>query len=132
MLLSSNTNKVIELVKMFEDLKEIDKLRLAIHLLENIDFATDFGVDSIIALLKEVLCKLDPNYSKTITNFAVYKNLLFLSAKYMELDYMAKKKFSVEMLFSIYETNFDKDEINKLINEKLDIYNYCYSLNLAI
>lgn len=34
MLLDSNTEKVINLALMIDDLKEIDKVRLAIHLLE--------------------------------------------------------------------------------------------------
>ncbi len=36
MLLDDNTEKVIDLVNMFDDLKGIDKVRLAIHLLEDI------------------------------------------------------------------------------------------------
>ena len=33
MLLDNNTKKVIELIGMFDDLKKIDKIRLAIYLL---------------------------------------------------------------------------------------------------
>ena len=35
MLLSDNTERVIDLIEMFDDLKDFDKIRLAIHLLEN-------------------------------------------------------------------------------------------------
>ena len=38
MLLDSNTKKVIALLDMFDNLKNIDKVRLAIYLLENKNF----------------------------------------------------------------------------------------------
>lgn len=47
----------------------------------------------------------------------------------MELSELEKKKFSVEMLFNIYNTDFN-EEINKNINDNLDVFNYYYSLNL--
>lgn len=128
MLLDSNTNKVIDLLDMFDDLKSIDKVRLAIYLLENKNFGVNFNIKDMIILLKEILNKLDPSYSKTIVNFAKYKNLLFLSAKYLELDSIEKKKFSIEMLFNIYETDFKDKNINKEINNHLYVYDYCYSL----
>ena len=81
----------------------------------------------MIILLKEILNKLEPSYSKTIVNFK-YKHLLFLSAKYLELDSIEKKKFSIEMLFNIYETDFKDKNINKEINKHLYVYDYCYSL----
>lgn len=55
MLLDNNTKKVIELIGMFDDLKKIDKIRLAIYLLENKNFDINFNVKDIIILLKEVL-----------------------------------------------------------------------------
>lgn len=128
MLLDSNTKKVIDLLDMFDYLKNIDKIRLAIYLLENKNFDINFNIKDIIILLKEVLNKLDPSYSKTIVNFAKYKNLLFLSAKYLELDSIEKKKFSIEMLFNIYETDFKDKNINKEINNHLYVCDYCYSL----
>ena len=72
--------------------------------------------------------KLDPSYSKTIVNFSKYKHLLFLSAKYLELTDIEKKKFTIEMLFNIYETDFKDKIINKEINNHLYVYDYCYSL----
>lgn len=128
MLLDSNTKKVIDLVNMFDDLKNIDKIRLAIYLLENKNFDINFNIKDIIILLKEVLNKLDPSYSKNIVNFSKYKHLLFLSAKYLELTEMEKKKFSIEMLFNINETNFKDKAINKEINKHLYVYDYCYSV----
>lgn len=70
MLLDSNTKKVIELTNMYDDLKNIDKLRLAIYLLENKNFYINFNIKDMIILLKDVLNKLDPSYSKSIVNFS--------------------------------------------------------------
>ncbi len=131
MLLNYNSEKVIDLVKNIENLKNIDKVRLAIYLLENKDFSVDnFDIEKLIALLKEILSNLDPNYGKVITNFAIYKNLMLILAKYMELPYLDKKKFSIELLFNIYESDFKDDTINKKINEELNIYDYSFSLNI--
>ena len=52
MLLSNNTYKVIKLLIKYDDLNSIDKLRLAIYLLENKNFSVDFNVRDIIILLK--------------------------------------------------------------------------------
>ncbi len=128
MLLDNNTKKVIDLLNMFDDLKNIDKVRLAIYLLENKNFDINFNIKDIIILLKEILNKLDPSYSKSIVNFSKYKHLLFLSAKYLELTEIEKKKFSIEMLFNIYETDFKDKIIKKEINNHLYVYDYCYSL----
>ena len=129
MLLDSNTERVMDLVDMVDDLNGIYKIRLAIHLLEEHYFSTKYD-ESFIRLLKEVLEKLDPNSKKVITNFAKYKNLLFISAKYMELTTLEKQKFSVEMLFNIFQYDFKNEEINTKINEQLNVYDYCYSLNV--
>ena len=80
MLLENNTKRVMNLVDMIDDLNAIDKIRLAIHLLEESYFSTEYD-EEFIRLLKAVLGILDPNYKKLITNFAKYKNLLFISAK---------------------------------------------------
>ena len=82
----------------------------------------------MIILLKEVLNKLDPSYSKTIVNFAKYQNLLFFSAKYLELTEKEKQKFTIEMLFNIFETDFKDKNINKEINKHLEVYDYCYAI----
>lgn len=109
MLLDNNTKKVINLINNFDTLNNIDKLRLSIF-------------------LKEILSKLDSNYGKTIVNFSKYKHLLFFSAKYLELNDLEKKKFTVEMLFNIYETDFNDEIINNKINNYLLIYDYYYAL----
>lgn len=129
MLLENNTERVMNLVDIIDDLNGIDKVRLAIHLLEENYFSTKFD-ESFIRLLKEVLGILDQNYKKVITNFAKYKNLLFISAKYMELSTLEKQKFSVEMLFNIFQYNFKDEKINAKINYNLNVYDYYYSLNL--
>lgn len=129
MLLDSNTEKVMNLSLMVDDLKGIDKVRLAIHILEENYFSTKYD-ESFIKLLKKVLEQLDPESKKVITNFAKYKNLLFISAKYMELSLLEKQKFSVEMLFNIFQYKFQNEEINTKINNQLNVYDYCYSLNV--
>lgn len=129
MLLSNNTEKVIKLINMFENLNNVDKIRLGVHILEDLDFNSNYDVQKFIILLQDVLEVLDPKSKKVIMNFSKYGNLLFLSALYMELSELEKKKFSVEMLFNIYNTDFN-DFLNKTINEKLEVYNYYYSLNL--
>lgn len=130
MLLDNNSLKVIKLIGYVDELKNVDKVRLAIYILENKSFNTDFDIDKLVDLLKNILNKLEPKSSKVITNFAKYQNLLFISSKYMELNFYDKKRFSVELLFNIYETDFNNEEINVLINEQLDIYGYCYGLNI--
>lgn len=129
MLLDSNTEKVINLALMIDDLKGIDKVRLAIHLLEESYFSTKYD-ENFIKLLNEALEILDPNSKKVIINFAKYKNLLFISAKYMELSLLEKQKLSVELLFNIFQYDFKNEEINAKINQKLNVYDYYYSLNV--
>ena len=128
MLLESNTKKVIDLIHQFNNLSDIDKVRLAIYLLENKNFNVDFNVRDMIILLKQVLSVLDPSYTKVITNFSKYKHLLFFSAKYLELTEKEKKHFSIEMIFNIYENDFKDKIINDEINNHLLVYDYCYSL----
>lgn len=126
MLLENNTERVMNLVDMIDDLNGIDKIRLAIHLLEESFFSTEYD-ENFIKLLKEIL---DPDSKKVITNFAKYKNLLFISAKYMELSLLEKQKFSVELLFNIFQYNFKNEKINTKVNQVLNVYDYCYSLNV--
>lgn len=127
MLLDSNTEKVMNLVDMIDDLKGVDKVRLAIHLLEESCFSSKYD-EKFIELLNEVLEKLDSNSKKVITNFAKYKNLLFISAKYMELSLLEKQKFLVEILFNIFQYDFKNEEINSKINHNLNVYDYCYAM----
>ena len=128
MLLDNNTERVMNLIDMYDNLSNIDKVRLAIYLLENKGFEISFNIKDIVKLLKEVLDKLDPSYSKTIVNFANYKNLLFLSAKYLEFTEKEKQNFTIEMLFNIFETDFKDKDINKNINKNLYVYDYCYTI----
>lgn len=130
MLLDNNTERVMNLVDMVDDLNGIDKIRLAIHILEDLVFIPTYDITNFIKILKEVLEILDPDSKIVITNFAKYNNLLFISAKYMELSTLEKKKFSVEMLFNIFQYDFKNENINTIINHNLDVYDYCYSLNV--
>ena len=128
MLLSDNTNKVIDLLNMYDNLNDVDKIQLSIYLLENKNFSCSFTINELIILLKEILNNLDINYNKTIVNFNKYKHLVFLSSKYLELNNEEKKRFIIEMLFNIYETDFKKKTINEKINQELNIYDFYYSL----
>ncbi|MBR6690409.1 MAG: hypothetical protein IKL65_03670 [Bacilli bacterium] len=128
MLLDKNSQKVIDLIQKYDNLSDIDKIRLAIYLLENKNFNVDFNVRDMIILLKQVLSILDPNYTKVITNFSKYKHLLFFLVKYLELTEKEKKHFSIEMIFNIYENDFKDKVINDEINNHLLVYDYCYSL----
>ena len=130
MLLENNTERVMNLVDMIDDLNGIDKVRLAIHLIEDLGFTPIYDINNFIKLLKNVLLILDPESKNVIINFAKYKNLLFISAKYMELSLEEKKRFSVEMLFNIFQYDFKNEEINTKINQQLNVYDYCYSLNV--
>ena len=128
MLLDNNTKKVFDLIDMYDNLNNVDKVRLAIYLLENKNFYINFNIKDIIILLKEVLNKLDSSNSKNIVNFAKYKHLLLFSAKYLELTEKEKKNFTIEMLFNLFETDFKDKIINKEINKHLNVYDYCYAL----
>ena len=128
MLLDNNTKKVFDLLDMYNNLNNVDKVRLAIYLLENKNFYINFNIKDIIILLKEILNKLDPSYSKNIVNFAKYKHLLLFSAKYLELTEKEKKNFTIEMLFNLFDTDFKDKIINKEINKHLNVYDYCYAI----
>ena len=128
MILDKNSKKVIDLIQKYDNLSDIDKIRLAIYLLENKNFNVDFNVRDMIILLKQILSILDYNYTKVITNFSKYKHLLFFSAKYLELTEKEKKHFSIEMIFNIYENDFKDKVINNEVNNNLLVYDYCYSL----
>ena len=127
-MLDNNTKKVFDLIDMYDNLSNIDKVRLAIYLLDNKNFYINFNIKDIIILLKEILNKLDPSYSKNIVNFAKYKHLLLFSAKYLELTEKEKKNFTIEMLFNLFETDFKDKIINKEINKHLNVYDYCYAI----
>ena len=129
MLLDNNTEKVIHLARMVDDLNGIDKIRLAIHIFESLGFTTNYDIQRILKLLQEVLDIIEPNSKNKIINFSKYKNLLFISAKYMELSIEEKQKFSVELLFNIFQYDFKNEEINTIINQELNVYEYYYSLN---
>lgn len=129
MLLENNTERVMNLVDMVDDLNGIDKVRLGIHILEEKYFSTEYD-EEFIRLLKEVLEILDSNSKKVITNFAKYTSLLFISAKNMELSLLEKQKFLVEILFNIFQYDFENEKINTKINQKLNVYDYCYLLDV--
>ena len=130
MLLETNTEKVIDLIKKFDRLNNVDKIRLSIHLLENNHFNNELDSDKIINLLKEILGELDPEYKKVLINFSRYTTVMLMSGRYLEFSDIEKQKFLVEMLFNIYETDFKDKSINTRINNRLNVYDYAHSLNI--
>ena len=128
MLLDHNSEKVKELFKHFDFLKDTDKLRLAIYLLEYPNIILDYEVDSFITLLKEVLGTIDPNYKKVLECMANRKHLVMLLADYSLFGGIDKKKFLIEMLFNIYNIDFKDEKLNELINKNLNVYDFAYSL----
>ena len=129
MLLENNSERVINLINAFENLKDIDKVRLAIHLLEDLKFSYDFNLDQTKKSLDEVLSILDKDYGKVIVNFSKYTNLMLISSRYLELKEIDKKKFTIEMLFNIYQNDFKNVVINN-INENINVYDFYYSLGI--
>lgn len=127
MLLDNNTKRVMSLVEMVDNLKGIDKVRLGIHLFKDLGFILNYDIRNIINLLNNILEKLDPDSKTTITNFSKYQNLIFISSKYMELSTQEKERFSVEVLFNIFQYNFNDKRINKMAIQ-LNVYEYYYSL----
>ena len=129
MLLENNSENVINLINIFDKLNDIDKIRLVIHLLEDLKFSYDFNFDKAKKSLGETLSILDKDYGKVIVNFSKYTNLMLISAKYLELEEFEKKKFITEMLFNIYQNDFQSETINK-INENINVYDFYYSLGI--
>ena len=125
MLLSNNSEKVIKFISDFDDLTNLEKLRLSIHLLES--KYINFKREDIINLLKKELNKLD-NTKGIIINFIKYKILTFLASRFIELKDTDKLKVIIEMLFNIYETDFNDNSINEEINQNLLIYDLTYEL----
>ncbi len=107
MILKFKTIKVIELLRLFRKLRDIDKLRLSIHLLENKYLNLDIDINNDIIILKNQLTALNNSYSTTILNFNKYKNLTFLSSKFMELSEIEQSNFILDML-SILTKQFQK------------------------
>ena len=53
MLLDKNSKKVIDLIQKYDNLSDIDKIRLGIYLLENKNFNVDFNVRNMVILLNK-------------------------------------------------------------------------------
>lgn len=51
MLLDKNSQKVIGLIQKYDNLSDIDKIRLAIYLLESKNFSVDFNVRDMIIFI---------------------------------------------------------------------------------
>lgn len=110
MLLKDNSLNVLNLMKYFDDLNNVDKIRLAINILENKGFAINCNIDNIVIALKQVLAILDPNYINAIINLSKYINLVFLLAKNMELDYNDKRTNTER--YTISKKQYIKDKLH--------------------
>jgi len=93
--------KTLEILRYFKRLSEIDKLRLAIHLLESNYLHSDIDRNYEIQKLEKRLIELDSSYATTITNFSKYKVLTFLSAQFMELSEYDRNILLTEILENI-------------------------------
>lgn len=101
MILKCNNKKVINLVKYFETLSFVDKLRLSIDMLEN--YHVKVKNDEVLELLKKLLCAVDSEYNKTrFLNLLNYKHWLMVSAQVVELTEKEQKIFMFEVLYNIY------------------------------
>ena len=69
---------------MNHNLNNVDKVRLAIYLLENKNFYINFNIKDIIILLKKVLNKLDSSNSKNIGFNKINSNLI-LAENYLKM-----------------------------------------------
>lgn len=127
MLLDSNSKELFQLLIYFDDLSNIDKIKLAISLIEDSGFNLEIE-KVILYYLKKVLSMLDDNYNKSLTNLTRNKILIFFLAKYMEFSKEDKKHFLIEVLFNIYSTNFGNIGINEVINNNLNVYEYYYKI----
>ena len=112
MLLDDNTEKVIDLVNMFDDLKGIDKIRLAIHLLEDIGFTPIYDINNFIKLLKNVLLILD-HESKNVTMTLVGQIQLLAATGQIDAQYKKINKAIEGALFILSHTSYCvRDNLN--------------------
>ena len=54
MLLENNTERVMNLVDMINDLNGIDKVRLAIHILEDLGFIPIYDITNFIEIKRSI------------------------------------------------------------------------------
>ena len=69
MLLDKNSQKVIDLIQKYDNLSDIDKIRLAIYLLENKNFGVNFNVRDMIILLKQMFMRITKLQFKNMTGY---------------------------------------------------------------
>ena len=92
--------KTIEILGYFKKLCEVDKLRLAINLLESPYLHLDIDKAKEIQALEKRLVELG---YETIFNYNENKYLVYLSAKWMELPEYDKGILVIEILKNIYK-----------------------------
>ena len=99
-ILNFKSMNTIEILRCFKKLCEVDKLRLAINLLDSKYLHLDINKAKEIMAIEKRLVELS---YETIINFNEHKYLVFLSAKFMELSEYDKNILVVEILANICE-----------------------------
>ena len=94
-------NKVKNVINIIKDMEIKDKLRLGICLStsdwSNILYNKTEMYEKFDTMLKEV----DEEYRTTIINFAKYKLVIFVMAKFMEMDWAEQNKVTLYLFNSI-------------------------------
>jgi len=124
MLLTTNDKQVIKFIENFDNLTNIEKLRLCIHILES--KYTKFDKIEIIELLKKTLSTLDVDNKGKIINFSKFEKLSLIAAKHIEMNNKNKLRVIIEMLWDISQSDFDDPNINQEISDRLLIMDLVY------
>ncbi len=94
-------NKVKNVINIIKDMEIKDKLRLGICLStsdwSNILYNKTEMYEKFDTMLKEV----DEEYRTTIINFAKYKLVIFVMAKFMEMEWAEQNKVTLYLFNSI-------------------------------
>ena len=125
MILTTNGKKVVKFIDDFDNLDNVEKLRVCIHILEN---KFKFDKIDIIDLLKKILNELDSSEKGKVVNFAKYKKLNMIASNYIVFNYKDKLRVVIEMLWSIYQSDFNNPTINKEISDNLNILDLVYEV----
>jgi len=123
MILSTNSKKVVKFIDDFDNLDNVEKLRVCIHILEN---KFKFDKTDIIDLLKKILNELDSSEKGKIVNFAKHKKLNIIASNYIVFNQKDKLRVIIEMLWNISQSDFEDSRINQEISDSLLIIDLVY------
>ena len=90
------------LVRYFESLNIKDKLKLSIVVLKSDMIKLKINKESLIEILKNMLCFFDRDYKKDVMIYYENHMDIFILAKVMEMKENERNIFTFEMLFCIY------------------------------